>query len=161
MTLWPGPLNSPETAGKLTIGGVDMHTPAWNVLDVIPLWIHTMTRGENVLIPGAAGRRAYPRRVDESDYSLPMLIGGVANLSGTPYANRWTGLQTNIEYLRANVVTPPAAPTATRAATLLMPDGTTRTADVQVLSLDIMNPGTTAASVEAVLNLRIPAGRFA
>lgn len=161
--LWPGPLNSTETAGKLTINGVDMHTLAWNVLDIIPLWIHSATRGENVIIPGADGRRAYPRRIDEGRYSLPMLIGGVADKDGNAYTNRWSGLQANLEYLRANVVTPPAAPTATRSATLLMPDGTTRIAEVQVDIL-VLPPhdsaGRPAASLECILELIVPPGRF-
>lgn len=158
--LWPGALNSPETAGRLTINGVDMHNQAWNVLDLVPLWMYEASRGANVIIPGASGRRAYPRRVDEGRYSLPMIITGVADRLGVGYANRWTGLQTNLAYLHTNVVNPPTAPTATRAATLLMPDGTTRNADVQVESLDIANPGTTAAVIQAVLELVIPAGRF-
>lgn len=159
--LWPGPIQSLETCGRLSIATVDMHTPAWNVLDLVPLWMPAATRGANVIIPGADGRRAYPRRIDEARYSLPMVIGGVADRLGAAYANRWTGLQTNLEYLRANVTTPPTAPTATRAATLLMPDGTTRTANVQVEILTLSNPRTTAAVIEAVLELIIPAGRFA
>lgn len=151
--------------GTLTINSVSMHTSAWQVLDVRPLYLPTDYRGGNVVIPGASGRRAYPYRVDEAKHSLPMWITGVYDRNGnTSTGNKYQGLQTNLEYLRANVLTPPTAPSSTLAATLLMPDSTTRTANVQVLGIDV-SP-TSAANehpdiFRAVLHLVIPSGRFA
>lgn len=150
--------------GTLTINGVSMHTAAWQVLDVRPLYLPRAWRSGSVLIPGAAGRRPYPYRVDEAEFALPMWVTGVYDRTGAAHSNKFTGLQTNLEYLRANVLTPPAAPTAVLSATLLMPDASTRTADVQVLGIDV---APTAAANEhpevfrAVLHLVIPSGRFA
>lgn len=151
--------------GTLTINSVSMHTSAWQVNDVRPLYMPEAFRGGNVIIPGASGQRAYPYRIDQAKHSLPMWITGVYDRTGaTSTGNKYQGLQTNLAYLLANVVTPPTAPTSTLAATLLMPDSTTRTANVQVLGID-MAP-TPAANdhpdiFRAVLHMVIPSGRFA
>lgn len=150
--------------GTLTINGVSMHTAAWVVNDVRPLYLPNAYRGGNVVIPGASGRRAYPYRVDQASHSLPMWITGVYDRTGAAHSNKYTGLQTNLEYLRANILTPPTAPTATLSASLLMPDATTRTAEVQVLGVETRGVRASQEHPEvflAVLELVIPSGRFA
>ena len=108
-------LSCSTALGALTINSVSMHTPAWSVLDLTPLWMPVTTyRGENVVIPGASGRRAQPYRFDEGRYTLPFTVIGAVNLSGVAYSNPWVGLQTNLSYLFSNVFTPPAAPTTTQ-----------------------------------------------
>lgn len=150
--------------GTLTINSVSMHTAAWVVNDVRPLYLPNAYRFGSVIIPGASGRRPYPYRVDEAVHVLPMWITGVYDRTGAAHSNKYTGLQTNLEYLRANILTPPAAPTATLSASLLMPDASTRTADVQVLGVETRG---TRASQEhpeiflAALTLVVPSGRFA
>lgn len=153
------PLHVNTRTGKLTISGISMHGPAWNVLDCMPLWLPQSTRGTNVVIPGAAGTRAYPIRLHEARHSLEMAITGWADRNGVLTNDPWVGLQANIEYLRANIEAPPAAPTATRTATLLMPDGTSRSANIQVVSLTIVWHVQT--NVGALLEIVIPSGRFA
>lgn len=155
----PGPLNSSTATGALTISSVSMHCPAWNLLDLVPLWLHNAVRGTNVVIPGSTGTRAYPQRVHEARHSLVMAITGWVDRNGTANADEWDGLQVNIEYLRANVIAPPTAPTATRAATLVMPDGTTRSANIQVVNLELGRH--IKSQFEAVLDIIIPSGRFA
>lgn len=151
-------LNCGTATGELTINGVSMHTRAWCCTDLLELWTFQSTRGENVTLPGAAGRRPYPVRIEEAHYSLPMGLTGRVDRFGVPASDHFLQLQANIDYLRANVVDPTVD--ATVPATLLMPDGTTRTADVQVLAL---TPGVHGAAelALAVLELRVPAGRFA
>ena len=157
----PDVLNCDECLGRLTINTVDMHTSAWCVLDVLPLYLPSDYRVGNVLLPGVAGTSAYAYLVDEGHYALPMLLTGMVDQAGVLYADRWTGLQTNLAYLYTNVVSPPASPAATRAATLLMPDATTRTANVQVLPLRLENQYLTKPIVRAMLEIIVPAGRFA
>lgn len=156
-------LHPDERLGKLTINGVDMHTPAWNVLDPTVLYQPTDFVGENLRIPGAHGRRAYPLWIDQGHFLLPMLISGEVDQSGNLYATTYLGAQTNLDYLNANVTTPPAAPTATQAATLLMPDGSTRNANVQVFPIRPENLYLTKTLFRATLELIIPdaAGCFA
>lgn len=152
-------LNLDTRTGALTIDGISMHTPAWNVLDCTPLWWNQSIRGQNLVLPGAVGTHAYPVRVHEARHSLEMAITGWVDQSGTPYADEWEGLEANIEYLRANVAEPPAAPTATRAATLVMPSGATRNADIQVTGLITVQH--LKARARAILDIVIPSGRFA
>lgn len=155
----PGAISPTLGLGKLTINGINMHNSAWNLPDIRDLWLPRAYRGANVIVPGAAGQRPYPLRIDEGDYDLPMQITGVCDPNGHIYDDEFKGLQWNIEYLEAHVLTPPAAPTATQAATLLMPDGDTRVANVQVGPL-IM--GRRSGSITfAVLNVRVPSGVFA
>ncbi len=127
--------------GELTIGGVLMHTPAWN---------------------------AYQRRLTVTRHSLPMAIFGEVNQGGVPYANEWAGLEANIAYLKANVVAPTGTGDGTRAASLLMPSGATRTADIHVVDLvrgrlvagTNMITGAEGVGMLATLEISIPEGEF-
>lgn len=143
------------TMGELVIDDVSLHTPAWSVLDLLPLWSFPPTRGSNVVIPGAAGKRAYRRRVDEMIALLQMLITGEVDQDDTPYDDLMEGLQTNLEYLWENVVSPPSG--ATRTAVLTLPDGSTSTGPVQV-GLELGEH--TNGLVKAVLSVTVPSGRL-
>lgn len=147
--------------GTLTINSVSMHVNgAWTITDLHELWLPNAERAGNVIIPGATGQRAYPWRTDASEYLLIMGIAGERNVSGVPYADQIVGLMTNVEYLRANVLVPPTAPTATYSATLTLPGGgTPRTANVQPIHLDIGKR--IGPNISAILTLVVPAGRFA
>lgn len=152
-------LDDAHCQGTLTINGVLMHCPAWNVIRLVPLWLTPTVRGgPNRSIPGIVGRVAYRRRVDETAVSLPMMVSGLRDRTGAINANAWIGLQANIDYLRANVTDPTNATDGTRAATLVMPSGATRSANVEVLG---MTEGNVVKFVQRfTLDLVIPAGGF-
>ena len=61
------------------------------------------------IIPGATGVLAYRRRATVTVRSLQMLISGTHDRTGAAAADRYEGLQTNVEYLVDNVVDPAAA----------------------------------------------------
>lgn len=153
-----------KTHGELKINGVSLHTFAWCVRDIRPLYYPTSFRGGNVVIPGVNGQRAYPIRPDQTDHDLPMWWTPACSTNGTNFSSVATGFQTNINAFRTAFLTPPTPPTATLAATITStPLGTTLSAEVQVLGFDI---GPTAQSInfphvwEARLSLRVPAGSF-
>lgn len=152
-----------ESIGELAIQGetdlVSLHMPSWCVVSLVDLYMPPAVRGRNVLIPGASGTRAYPLRITETDYSLPMLIGGLQPDGSEPTAGQEIQqMLDNLAYLRAEILDPPAAPTATRAATLTMPDLTVLNAAVQVLGLTMgFHIGD---FMRVMLELRIPAGGF-
>lgn len=152
-------LDDAHCQGTLTINGVLMHCPAWNVIRLVPLWLTPSVRGgPNRPIPGIAGRVAYRRRIDETVHSLPMMVSGLRDRTGAINANPWAGLEANIAYLRANVVDPTNATDGTRAATLVMPSGATRTANIQVIG---MTEGNVVMYVQKfTLDVIIPAGAF-
>ncbi len=148
--------------GKLTINSLNMHTAAWLVLDVRQLYIPTAFRGDNVVIPNAAGTRAYPVRIDEVTHSLPMWITGTRTSTGGVNSNRFAGHRVNVDTLRSSLLSPTTA--ATLNATLTSVPGTTKTysAGVQILGLDLeaFKPDEQRLITKALLHMRIPHGRF-
>lgn len=144
--------------GVLSIDGVLLNCPAWDIVDLSDLWLGGDIRGDDRLLPGVGGVIAYPRRFTVTRHSLPMAIDGSVDQLGQENADPWVGLQDHIEYLRANVVDPTGVGDGTRPAVLQMPDGTGRYADVHVLRLikgDIVE-----GRLLATLEISIPAGVF-
>lgn len=137
----------------------DTRCPAWWVLDLSPLWGYPDERGQNRVIPGANGRRPYPRRKDETTYEMPMLIGGLTDRSGNPATGApFEQLRSNIDFLRANVCGPWDGTTTTRTAKLTLPDDSELTAQVQCrITLGAQN----GEWIRAVLAVTVPAGGFA
>lgn len=149
------------TGGQLTIGGVALIGPAWTVVEeaLTDLWLGGDLRGEDRIIPGAAGAIPYPRRWTVTRRSIPMWINPDVDRTGAAHSSPQVGLWLNIKYLRENVVDPPGTTTGTRAAVLTLPDATTRTADVHVLGLTLGVRG--LGGFAAALDISIPAGVFA
>lgn len=146
--------------GKLTINSLNMHTAAWLVNDIRPLYVPQKYRVGNVVIPGAAGARAYKYRVDEAVHSLEMRITGKFTSTGGVNSNAFTGFRTNWETLRSSLLIPPTTAVGFSATITSVPGSTkTLTATVQVEGIDLgVEEGNRFN--RAVLHLRIPAGRF-
>ena len=145
--------------GSLSIDGVSLNCPAWDLPDLTDLWLPGAVRGDDRLLPGVVGVKAYKRRVTITQHSLPFLIVGDVDRLGNTYSDPWVGLQTNLAYLRTNVADPTNLTDGTRTGTLTMPDGTTRTADLHVLG--IVKGQVLAGRMRATLELSIPGGVFA
>lgn len=152
-----GPIPNNLEQGELEIDDISMHTPAWSVLDLLPLWQFPATRGENILIPAVDGMLPTPRLIDQTTVQLEIAITGAVNLDGEANANPMIGLQENIDYLNDNIGSPPPLPDTTRPALLTMPDGSMRSADVQCVLL--LRP-LAGHDVDGLLVVTIPAGRF-
>lgn len=148
------------TLGELRISTISMHIDgAWNCTDPTRLWIWSETKGRNRGIARAHGDKAFPWRIAAGTYSLPFLIEGIYDVGLAEYAsNLWVGLQHNVEYLRENVMRPPAAPTPTRSAVLILPDGNAVTAGIQPRTFDYTPNGT--ETWPAVMQVIVPAGQF-
>jgi len=152
-------LSTCEATGRLLINGVDLSSgPAFftpNLFDLQATWD---VRGDDRLLPGVVGVKAYRRRITVSTHSLPMLVSGHTRYDGTAITPRALCLTNNIVFLRANVLLPPTANPGTRAASLLTPDGTTLTGPVHVLKFE---PGEIVAGwMQATLTISIPGGRL-
>lgn len=135
-----GPLNCESCYGTLTIGEVSLHTPAWCCTDLSDLWNTPPQRGSNRLIPGRQGTKPYKRRLNESHFSLPMIISGFCDQEGVSYFDLGLsfeeGLEANVAFLQNNVALPnPDTINSTREATLTLPSGNVRKSDVNVLGL--------------------------
>jgi hypothetical protein len=150
--------------GKLEIGvGLyPLNCPAWDIVNLAPLWVEDEFRGDNVALPRINGSRAYPKRLAEGRHDLVLWVRGDADKNGAAHPEVWQGLYANLSALKANVINPPSPPTATRTARLTLPNGTsTLTANVQFEGL--RHEGDLDDPLEAIftLTLIIPAGRFA
>lgn len=149
--------------GQLSISGVNLRGPAWHVLDLFPLWSSPTLRGQDRILPTAAGVRPFRRRRTVTVRSLEMVVVGDCDRFGDVIvdcdeADYAAQLQENIDYLLDNVVEPPGTQDGTRDAILTMPDGTTRTADVHVVGFDLHGGRYDITGV--TLTLSIPNGRF-
>lgn len=155
-----GPLTCDPCYGELTINDVSLHTPAWCATDLSELWGSFDLRGANRVIPGARGRRAFVRRVDETKYSIPLLITGYCDANGVPWAEDvedtpdvyddiyddvyqgfatgfMAGLELNVNALQtAFYLDDPTGVTYSLLdAVFTLPSGATRTTQVQVVGL--------------------------
>lgn len=158
-------LDPTTRTGKLSIGAassapaahISMHTKAWCVLDCTELCGgFEEYRGENVTIPGAAGKVARKKRRDEKTFVLPMVLSGQHSMTGIENQDVVAGLLTN-QILLTSYLAPPASPNTTRSASLLLPTGVTRLAEVQC-ALEFVKRG--ADYMLVMLLLTVPAGRF-
>lgn len=155
------------STGMLTIGGVSLNGPAWDVPDLSGLWISGAVRGSDRVIPGAAGVLPFRRRRTVTEVTLEMIVVGMVDSAGLAYDDALQGLELNLEALRSGVVEPTNTGNGTRAATLTLPSGDTRAADVHVLGMDTgslvvrkIGGVATHARIRATLDMSIPAGRF-
>lgn len=147
---------APTRVEFLTIDGVPLPCPAWEVRSLLPLWQGPALRGGDRLLPGVVGVKPYRRRATVTTKTLELTIYGDVDPDGAPNADVRAGLEANVDYLRANVADPTNLGDGTRTAVLHLPSGATRTGAVHVLALDLGELGPT--SVRATLDLSIPGG---
>lgn len=147
--------------GELFIHEISLHTPAWDVLDPLVLLMPPLTRGGNVPVGGIPGQRGYPMEVEQTDYSLPMVISGTVDKDGNPDNDGvYACFYRNLQYLRANIYGPVDGVTATWASRIDFDWGDTAVPPqgVQVLGIE---PGLHVREfTKATLELRVPDGEY-
>lgn len=152
--------------GNLTLNGVPMKTRAWTCPDLTPLWLTPAKRGQDRILPGAAGVIANPRRHTVTQYSLDFRVCGIANQFGVPTTGSGNGidefaqLEYNLDYLRQYVFDARFSPNpdGTVPGVLTMPSGEIRTADVHVLGFSVN--ARVSHVLQGVLDISIPSGGF-
>lgn len=99
MSLLPGV----PTYGELN--GVLLETYAWRTVGTgyDELLSTPSLRGIDLIMHGARGRRPYPRIIDATVVSIPMLISGQHDQDGVATANPRAALLDHRDYLRANL----------------------------------------------------------
>jgi hypothetical protein len=161
-----------DCEGVLTLGGVSMNRPAWMISadqngngGLFQILTNVDVRGQDRLLPGAAGVIPYRRRVTASSLTFRLVVTGDVDETGAENADATAGLVDNLEYLWDNVVVPVASSTGTRAAVWTPPNSSARTANVHVVR---MNPVQYAFQQNAsnsiwvgTLEISVPTGRFA
>lgn len=147
--------------GTLTISGVSLNRLAWDIPNLTSLWYQHAVRGQSKTMTGLLGRRSFPVRVDEAVHDLYFVVNGDFDQAGAATADPLVGLQANLDYLWTNVLQPITSGDGTRPATLLMPSGATRSADVRTSPLvPVGEDVTDTRFAEFTLTVTIPGGRF-
>lgn len=151
--------------GILTINSVPLNCPAWDIPLLMPLLYEHSIRGDNLVLPGAPGRRSYPRRLDQADHTLHLTINGWVDHTGTAYTalqtNQGIGMAANLDYLWDNVFAPVTTGRGTYPATWVLADAvTTVVADVQVSPLRRVGDDFNVFEQDFTFTLTIPSGMF-
>lgn len=139
----------------VSLAGVPLSTPAWELLNAEVLLSAPPSRGNNVQIPNANGTRARRRRPHERRLTLEMHITGSVLPDGTEPVSGAVGLALNVLTLR-NALAPPS--TGHSLVPLVLHwHGEDLGADVQVENFEI---GTHIGTVDvsAIIDITIPAG---
>jgi hypothetical protein len=154
--------------GELTIDGTSMHCPAWNVTDLLDLWMPAAVRGTDRIMPGSPGVRAKPRRATVTRRSLPIAVCGEVGPDGSPISDYMAGLESNIDQLRADVIDPTGVGDGTRLAVIVMPSGNSRSRRIHIEGLTLGRhmegvnqfTGQQGYVMLATLEISIPRGSF-
>lgn len=167
------PLVHNANEGTMTIDSVSMNPAngAWGVIGdergkggYVPLWAEFEVRGDDRILPSVTGVIAYQRRRTVTRHDLRLIVvGDVIGETGAPELDTRVGLEENIEYLRENVIEPVNTSTGMRSATLTMPSGNTREANIHVLRVTTQSYMLRECDSIwiATLHISIPSGRFA
>lgn len=140
-----GGISCEDATGELVVNGVPFNfPPCWCCPDLTRLWMPNPFKGVgSVAQPDADGSWGYPQHFDgDTGLVLPfVLTGHYDHTTQEPVAagGEWEALQATIDYLRAEVFDMRDAGTrvASWEATLTMPSGEVREADVRMGPLEL------------------------
>jgi hypothetical protein len=144
----------------LEIDGVPLSTPAWEHLNIQTLYSGPETRGDNRVMPGAAGRRALPWRADQTMRTLTLAIFGGLRWDGAANPDAVAGLWANVAHFIANIVDTPNTPGCTRTAVIKRTGAADLTATIQVRGFEIDDNPYSPGDVAASLDIALLAGGF-
>jgi hypothetical protein len=86
----------------LEVNGIPLETYAWRTLDTgyDELLNSPAIAGDDLRLPLTRGQRPFPRVVDRTTVSVPLLIVGSLDEDGVPIADPMDGMFTHRDYLR-------------------------------------------------------------
>jgi hypothetical protein len=167
------PLVHNANEGTMVIDSISMNPTngAWGIVGdergqggYVPLWAGFDVRGDDRVLPSVTGVIAYQRRRTVTRHDLRLIVvGDIIGQTSALETDSRVGLEENMEYLRENVIEPVDTSTGTRSASLTMPSGNTRTAEIHVLSVTTQTYllRECGSIWIATLHISIPSGRFA
>jgi hypothetical protein len=145
----------------LEIDGVPLSTPAWEHLDIQALYSAPQTRGENRVMPGAAGVRALPWRPDQTMRTITLAIFGDMSWDGSTNPDPVAGLWANVAHLQAFIIANPGNADSTRTATIKRSGVADLTATIQVRGFEVDSESYSPAAISASMDIALVSGRFA
>lgn len=133
------------------IDSIPSDTPAWRCQNLYELWAPAQTRGEDLIIPGAAGVVANPRRKTVTKRSLAIAVFGSEDWEGDPYSDERVGLEAN--WFHLSTVWSPGGDE--RPVVLHLPSGATRSGSAHIERFEPVGraPGWIAATLDLSLAL--------
>lgn len=140
----------------LEVNSVPLSTPAWWITNLETEIVKRTTRGSNLVLAQAAGRRRRRRYLDECVYQFELVIRGMVKWDGTLHSNASDGFVANAEQLTANLG---FASSAAVTATWHRTGSASKTASVDVVHFECGDMG--KRNARAVLEIVAPAGLFA
>lgn len=157
----PGIIDLGLCTGELFAADVTMHKYSWCVLDVLdPLWTPQARRSGNGVLPYAEGQIAFPTWIDQATINMRFAISGFVDADGDPAPDldaAYEIYEANLLYLNS-IFNPPAWPAAGISGEIVLPSGTSRTADDLQF---VLKPGTGSGPVRLhTLQMTIPRGLF-
>lgn len=87
----------------LEVNSVPLATMAWWIPSLKSLRGGVRWRGSDLLVPGAPGQRARARRRDAKAFVFELVVMGGHDQYAAPQTPRQAGLDTNLDYLHANL----------------------------------------------------------
>lgn len=141
----------------LEVNSIPLATPAWFITNLETEIVKRVTRGSNLLLPGATGRRRRQRYLDEVTYQFELTIRGLVKWDNSAYSNASQGFTENCEQLTANLG---FANATAVTATWHRVGSSNKTASVDVVHFECADLGTHRDG-KAVLEIVAPAGLFA
>lgn len=143
-----------------TLDGTPSHTPAWRITNTLELIKPAHLRGTKPrVLPGAAGGRPLPLRVDVTERVLNGRVYGLFDPNGGRHSTEIEGLDANLRALATAWATPPGTADSTRTC-VLHRFGATATGPVQVLDMD-WDYAEMPIAANVVIRLLLPAGALA
>lgn len=137
------------------LNSVPLATPAWQCTNPLELLKPAQRRGQDRVIPGAAGVRVKKRRAAPTRRQLQLVIWGAHKWDGTEHPSADVGVQRNLDHLTDNLW---SATGAAVTAVLYLPDSTSVTGSIHVESIDWEFHDYDAT---VTIDLTIPAGALA
>lgn len=150
----------PDCNGTMMAGAFDLNTWGWMVQNYSSLWYTASVRGGNRGLPRRIGSVGYPRRLDESTFSLVFYVTGLFDAAGDPYTDPMEGFEENLELIWQGLCNPVDSGDGAVACVLTTPSGVNRTARVQFDPLRRSSDPEDVSLVEFQLTGTIISGRF-
>jgi len=121
-------------SGTLIINSIPLESEAWTVMNsYTPLWtVGKFIESTVEHISGQQGSVMFAPEIDGMTFDLQFVVIGECNGSGLLYSDPWEGLESNIDFLRTAFLDPIPSNNGLQPATLVMPSGAEREANVLV-----------------------------
>jgi hypothetical protein len=122
----------PNPSGALIINSFDLETECSTVLEpYTPLWtVGALVESEPVHISGRPGDVVFAPEIGSWEFSFSFVMVGEVSPTGDVFDDPWVGLESNMNLLNTQFLMPIASNSGLQPATLVMPSGEQRHADV-------------------------------